>query len=230
MLWICLAVQGEEQLPWRHGCGQLPTVKRMSTPELFSFLGWRAEKSQRHLSTVMFGSCKKATSPESTPSTAVPLAKTSAQPATAEERASKGLNQGSGTICCDSLRNAVPESFSLRTWTVPRGASGCPTCGETCGESGIPACQFECKPLTLERPTKVPESLLPRPTATANQLSPSMRKWRSCRHLQDLVGSIGGSPQPTLWEWMMGYRSGWTVVEPWAMPGSPPKPKRRSGA
>lgn len=50
---------------------------------------------------------------------------------------------------------------------------------------------------------------LPTPTATANQLSPSMMKHSSCRRLRELVGP-NGRLTPRLWEWMMGFPEGWT--------------------
>lgn len=91
---------------------------------------------------------------------------------------------------------------------------------------GIPACHFECAPLTLEPPTEaLASSWLPRPTAKANQLAPSMRKWPSCRNLQDFIGRTGGSPHPELWEWLMGLPTGWTDLGPVEMPSSRPVPK-----
>ena len=73
---------------------------------------------------------------------------------------------------------------------------------------------FDSAPLTLAPPSKDDGSLsLPRPTAKANQLAPSMRKWPSCRNLQDLIGRTGGAPHPELWEWLMGFPAGWTDCE-----------------
>ena len=50
------------------------------------------------------------------------------------------------------------------------------------------------------------------PTATANQLAPSMKKWPGCRRLQEIAGT-GGFPHPNLYEWMMGFPTGWTDLE-----------------
>lgn len=60
-------------------------------------------------------------------------------------------------------------------------------------------------------------SLLPTPTATANQCSPSMQKWPGPRRLQKIVGT-GGTPPPTTFERMQGFPIGWTVCEPSGMP------------
>jgi hypothetical protein len=104
-----------------------------------------------------------------------------------------------------------------KTSMVQRGDIGCPSCGASCTPSGTPACRFECEPVTLVRRLEARGSsslrYLPRPTATANQLAPSMRKHWSCRNLQDLVGRTGGSPHPRLWEWLMGFEEGWTACD-----------------
>ena len=47
---------------------------------------------------------------------------------------------------------------------------------------------------------------LPTPTATANHMAPSMRKWRAYRAFQDWAMKL----TPELWELMMGYPAGWT--------------------
>jgi len=105
-----------------------------------------------------------------------------------------------------SLKMSVPGEH---------GNGGCPSCGAICGVSDIPACQFNCVPVNLVLPFAGREyTWLPRPTATANQLAPSMRKHPSCKNLQNLVGRIGGMPHPQLWEWLMGFPIGWTDLEP----------------
>ncbi len=102
-----------------------------------------------------------------------------------------------------------PRGFAWsKTSTAQHGGDGCPQCGATCIDSDIPACRFECEPLTWERRLLGAESLLPRPTAKANQLAPSMRKWRSCRNLQNVLGT-GGAPPVSVWGWMMGFPAGW---------------------
>jgi hypothetical protein len=46
------------------------------------------------------------------------------------------------------------------------------------------------------------------PTATANQLSPSMAKWPSCAAWQAMHPP--GPLLPSFVEWMMGFPDGWT--------------------
>ena len=55
------------------------------------------------------------------------------------------------------------------------------------------------------------------PTATCNQAAPSMQKWPS---------SKGFNTDPDVLEKRMGYPTGWTDVEPSAMPSSPKSSKR----
>lgn len=93
------------------------------------------------------------------------------------------------------------------------GESGCQQCGGNCGSADTGACPWASTPLYLGRSIDAGErSWLPTPTATANQLSPSMSKWPSCRNLQAFVGRIGGVPHPELWEWLMGLPIGWTAL------------------
>jgi hypothetical protein len=40
-----------------------------------------------------------------------------------------------------------------------------------------------------------------------------MRKWPSCRALQEIAGT-GGNPSPELYEWLMGFPEGWTELDP----------------
>jgi len=66
---------------------------------------------------------------------------------------------------------------------------------------------------TLERHTKEPAyGWLPTPTATANQTSPSMLKHPSCRAFVRLFGD--GPIHPEVYEWLMGFPTGWTDLDP----------------
>lgn len=57
---------------------------------------------------------------------------------------------------------------SLSKTSGIRGADGCPSCGASYGDAGIPVCRFECKPLTLDSHIAGQESLLlPTPTASS---------------------------------------------------------------
>ena len=70
------------------------------------------------------------------------------------------------------------------------------------------------------------------PTATANQLCPSMQKHPGCRavwgtptahprthtprdvhHGEQLANQVGGSLNPTWVEWLMGWPLGWTACD-----------------
>ena len=146
-----------------------------------------------------------------TSSAAGSRAKTSATHLEGGGRESLVTALGSIAKLCESLAPSDRDGSSSRTQTGPHGESGCPSCGASFTASGSPACRFECAPRVLVPHSKDLASLsLPRPTAKANQLAPSMRKWPSCLHLQELVGRTGGSPHPELWEWLMGFPIGWS--------------------
>lgn len=71
---------------------------------------------------------------------------------------------------------------------------------------------------------------LPTPTETANQLSPSMGKWKGCRLLQSMAGGPGGQLHPRFVEWMMGFDDGWTDCEPSETPSYPNAPRSSGGS
>jgi hypothetical protein len=54
-------------------------------------------------------------------------------------------------------------------------------------------------------------SFWPTPTAKANHMAPSMRKWPGYARMQD---ELGGQLDPSHWEWLMGFPIGWTDLEP----------------
>ena len=78
------------------------------------------------------------------------------------------------------------------------------------------------------------------PTPAASQAHKKVRALapseRMGNHGQMTVGAmgdrypetIGGYLNPVWVEWLMGYPSGWTACEPWAMPSSPRKRGKRS--
>lgn len=140
---------------------------------------------------------------------------------TDEVRESMAIARAVGKIWWNSYMSSSHSGSSSRTSLGPQLVNGCPACGMTSiGPLDIPLCQWRCPPLRLGRRSPAIASLsLPSPTAKGNQLAPSMRKWPSCRRLQDLIG-IGGAPHPGIWEWMMGFPEGWTDVEPSETPSS----------
>jgi hypothetical protein len=62
------------------------------------------------------------------------------------------------------------------------------------------------------------KQLWPIPTATANQLSPSMQKWPAHQALSE---QVGGSWNPAWVEWLMGWPIGWTDLKPLGTVKSP---------
>jgi hypothetical protein len=48
-------------------------------------------------------------------------------------------------------------------------------------------------------------------------LAPSMKKWPGYARLQEELGT-GGSPDPEVWEWLMGLPIGWTDCDRPATP------------
>jgi hypothetical protein len=116
-----------------------------------------------------------------------------------------------GESISDSLRSASLNGLSPKTLDI-HGAGGCPNCGAHSTTYRMPACHYECEPLTWERHTKGrASSLLPTPTASS---------YGSCRG--GGAGRVGkwrksllslGIRNPSDWEAMMGFPRGWTDVE-----------------
>lgn len=85
------------------------------------------------------------------------------------------------------------------------------------------------KRLSLE--TMARRNQWPTPTARANRDCLGERRRNSmaleplCNQIQ---GTVGGTLNPMWVEWLMGYPSGWTVCEPWAMPSCRRKHGKRS--
>ena len=155
---------------------------------------------------------------------------------TASKSFSDGLIVSAGFPCQDlsiagrqaGLEKGQRSSLGLRligllsrTSTTP-GESGCPSCGAGCTSEGIPACRFECEPLTLERSISEPEGgWLPTPTASdygscRGGAAGRVGKWR--KSLRTL-----GIRHPADWERMMGFPINWTDVEHSVTQWSPPQ-------
>lgn len=126
----------------------------------------------------------------------------------------KNLDYGANT--CESSATLDRSGLSPKT-SVTLGDRGCPSCGASFTNSDMPACHFECEPLTWARHTKDQESsLLPTPTASSYGScrgggSGRVGKWR-----KSLQGRGIGHPED--WERMMGFPLRWTDVGHWETP------------
>lgn len=120
---------------------------------------------------------------------------------------------GCGANSGASSERSTRGSPSSKTLAVTLPQDGCPRCGVICTCLDVERAPSGWMRETLGLPTRVPESSLwPTPTATANQLCPSMLKHPGCARLQKLAGT-GGKPSPELFEWMMGFPEGWTEID-----------------
>ena len=100
---------------------------------------------------------------------------------------------------CSDIAGSKPSSVILPRWGMMRAG--------VCWELA-----------TLPRLTNVSErgSWLATPTATANQLAPSMQKWEGCQRWLKF-GHVGGKIDPHHYEWLMGWPIGWSDTEPLEM-------------
>lgn len=116
---------------------------------------------------------------------------------------------GCGSSISESCETSDRDGSSSRT-SEPYGQSGCPSCGATCTPSGIPACRFECPPLTSgSLTTETESSLWPTPTAKANHFAPYMRRWPAYSRLQDEIGKTRGPRVARLFLAMMDFPPDW---------------------
>lgn len=133
------------------------------------------------------------------------LASLGKRPELMERKADYGLNSKAQSS------SFIPHGLSSKTSGI-LGAGGCPSCGATCKGSGMPACRFECEPVTWEPPMRVLESsLLPTPTASSYGScrgggSGRVGKWRKSLHGL-------GIQDPDDWERLQGFPVGWTDVQ-----------------
>ena len=81
-------------------------------------------------------------------------------------RASQEAGPGCGKKCGACVESSRRSGSSLKTYTGG-GGDGCPLCGVPCGDSDMPACRFDCAPLTLDFCTKG-RGRLSLPTMTAS--------------------------------------------------------------
>ena len=119
----------------------------------------------------------------------------------------KGLS-GSKSSLAFALLGSLSKTTSIG------GELGCPNCGASFGDSGMPPCRFECEPQRLERSITEPEGgWLPTPTAShygscrgggAGRVGP----WRKSLQARGIL-------HPEDWERIMGYPPNWTSLEDW---------------
>lgn len=101
-----------------------------------------------------------------------------------------------------------------------RGVAGCPSCGVNSSYWAIPACRFECEPLTWERHTSGrASSLLPTPTASSYGSCRGGGAGRAGKWRKSLDTLKIGDPEQR--ERMMGFPIGWTEIAQSEMPLSP---------
>lgn len=122
----------------------------------------------------------------------------------------------SGRKCSASSGKCARDLYCLR---MSQGQCSLNVRPATTSSASATACAdpSESAPSSAEHHTNAHAfGRLATPTATANQLAPSMAKWPGCRNLQRLA-LASGLPFPTLYEWMMGWPIGWTDLRPLAM-------------
>lgn len=148
----------------------------------------------------------------SAPSAQLNLLPWTSSPEDSPARMSARLGQGPdlpgpdpdcGTSFGASSANSSLPGLSSRTSPAAL-VGGCPTCGATCGPSGMPLCRFECGPLTWEPGTSGRGSSL---------LLPTLRATEDERGGGSLGRNAQGSPGlkeilPTLTATSYGYNKG----------------------
>lgn len=121
-----------------------------------------------------------------------------------------------GPKCAASCERCSRIAYLSRTSHTPEARLKSPP--ETYKPSDT-ACvaHFALEPTRSERPISATAfGLLATPTATGNQLAPSMAKWPGCRNLQRLADATGLTLLE-LYEWLMGWPIGWTDLRPLEM-------------
>lgn len=116
------------------------------------------------------------------------------------------LRQVYGERCCASSANFSRGGSSSKTWLAE--LSGWMSSGGGSAVLDIRGFLSRCRRQMSALRTSAHgfSSLLATPTRQANQWYPSMRKWRSCRAMQD---AFPDGPSVRVWEWMMGFPAHW---------------------
>jgi len=155
----------------------------------------------------------------------------------------------SGRKCVELLAKSDPLSSLLKMLLVT-SAWDSTKCSLTWKPTATPAGRllFRLQPSMPPTSGSGSGSWLATPTATANQLCPSMQKHKGCREIwptptardyrsdsaspewtaarqadtrgKTLPFAAGGMLNPEWVEWLMGYPAGWTELEPSEMPSS----------
>lgn len=119
---------------------------------------------------------------------------------------SMGAEASCGETMSELSKRLGPTGLSGRTSPI-LGNVGCPQCGLSSRGSGMPACRYECAPVTWEPPISVPESsLLPTPTASSYGScrgggSGRVGKWRASL---SAMAKHNTWPTPTARDWKSG--------------------------
>lgn len=98
---------------------------------------------------------------------------------------------------------------SLRKTSFRAGGRGCPQCGAICINADMPACAFECEPVTWDSGTNAPEGSW-WPTLLANDARTSKRSRGHGMALREFLRARGLDLTVEWCEEYMGFPPGWT--------------------
>lgn len=218
MVWIYLAESEVSHSHWKGTPSQLPTVKMIPSHNKFCCPECPTGHSQLHPSGMTLEHSVEGCYLKSTLFMAVSHVRTSASQVV--EGAWKASEAVYFEKSCGWPKKSSPSSYSLKTSQTsaqPDSATllnNWPIVGMTVDGFLYPLKKSE--PLTSERDG----FFWPTPTARANRDCPGERR-RNSLALEPMInfraGTTGGKMNPNWVEWLMGYPTTWTVVEPWAM-------------
>ncbi len=115
----------------------------------------------------------------------------------------------SGRKCGGSWQMSLPGTYLPRMLSARRST----TRRKTCGQWATTPAPFPLPRETWVLTTYGPDTgLLHTPTTTANYACRSMQKWPNCREFV----RVFGQPTPENHEWLMGWPTGWTDLQPLA--------------
>jgi len=225
MAWTYLA---ESPKPWKATSNQLPIVKSSPMLEVSFFREWQTEASPSPQYGMTLQRLLALRYPGLTLSMGVSHAKISAPRDV--ERVWKESEADYFSRSCGWPKKSDPRSYSLKTVRLS-GRGGLALSLTNYPASGM-IVDGVCWPLKMwERYTKGSGGFcLPTPLAGhAGRLisKPTPMEVRMGRSKDTATWIYNNFPifagkhlSPTFWERLMGYRTGWTAIEPWAMPSS----------